>query len=445
MSLLLSSHLYHTLPYASLLQQLSQLLQTLSPLWRLRSFDCRQLPWQTAFPNLADVVLQLDEDALAKTDACQQQLLHRLWPALHQDLVAQGLSVEQLDNLAQLLALTLPQSGSHTSQTHQVSRQDNQHGLDEQLRPHFSAHIKGRKWQQITSFAAALPSETTRGLLLEWCAGKGHLGRLICQSRQVPVVSLEWQQALCRDGQDFAHRWQLPQQFICADAFAPPAQVMDGVQHAVALHACGELHTSLLTRAAASSVAHISISPCCYHLIRTEFYQPLSKVAQQHDLQLNRQELQLPLQQSVVSSSRDCERRQQEMIWRLGFDSLQRVVRQQDNYLPLPAVRNAQLSGSFAEYCQTVAAFKQLPLTLPDGTEVTDFTPWLQAGAARLTLVRQLDLVAHLLRAPLEHYLLLDRLCFLIEQGYQTEISCFCDTSVTPRNALIQASLPQTV
>jgi len=83
---------------------------------------------------------------------------------------------------------------------------------------HFSAHIKGRKWEQITAFVQHLPDA---GLpVLEWCAGKGHLGRLIARARGVDVLSLEWQAILCEEGQAFADKWQLSQHFICADAFA---------------------------------------------------------------------------------------------------------------------------------------------------------------------------------------------------------------------------------
>jgi cysteine sulfinate desulfinase/cysteine desulfurase-like protein len=64
---------------------------------------------------------------------------------------------------------------------------------------------------------------------------------------------------------------------------------------------------------------------------------------------------------------------------------------------------------------------------------------YLHRGIERQRLTKRIDLVAHLFRRALEHWLLLDRVCFLQEQGYQVTLTEFCANSVTPRNALIQA------
>jgi hypothetical protein len=64
---------------------------------------------------------------------------------------------------------------------------------------------------------------------------------------------------------------------------------------------------------------------------------------------------------------------------------------------------------------------------------------YLHRGIERQRLTKRIDLVAHLFRRALEHWLLLDRVCFLQEQGYQVALTEFCANSVTPRNAMIQA------
>ncbi|GAM61607.1 hypothetical protein JCM19232_5908 [Vibrio ishigakensis] len=40
--------------------------------------------------------------------------------------------------------------------------------------------------------------------------------------------------------------------------------------------------------------------------------------------------------------------------------------------------------------------------------------------------------------------MVLDKALFLQEQGYQVELSQFCDKKITPRNILIQAALDET-
>ena len=235
----------------------------------------------------------------------------------------------------------------------------------------------------------------------------------------------------------FAKQWQIPQRFICADAFAPidsskPLLLID--QHAIALHACGDLHIRLLKLATLAGTRAISISPCCYPLIEHEDYQPLSALAKGSALKLSKHDLQLPLQQSVIANSKKQQLRNQEVSWRLGFDSLQRDIRGVEAYLPVPTIKKSQLSGSFSDFCQWAANQKHLSLS----SEI-NLSHYLHRGIARQRLTKRIDLVAHLFRRALERWLLLDRVCFLHEQGYQVTLAEFCANSVTPRNALIQA------
>ena len=78
-----------------------------------------------------------------------------------------------------------------------------------------STDIGGRKWQQITQLAASVGQPQRP--VLEWCAGKGHLGKVMSYAFQAPVVSLEWQQSLCNAGQQKAQ--QLGQVSAIAEGF----------------------------------------------------------------------------------------------------------------------------------------------------------------------------------------------------------------------------------
>ena len=99
----------------------------------------------------------------------------------------------------------------------------------------------------IDAFAAAVGE--VRQPLLEWCAGKGHLGRLLGARWGVPVHSLELDAALCAEGQRLAGRLHLRQDFMAGDALAPRALAGSAGRHAVALHACGDLHRRLVAGA----------------------------------------------------------------------------------------------------------------------------------------------------------------------------------------------------
>lgn len=440
-------NLQRQLTYSQRFSEINQLLEQSAALWQVRAFEVNALPWAQDFPQLAEAVWALADDELDGLDAEQSLLVEALSPALSHDLRALG----QYWDLS-LLTTAIADIGI-TDTTKVDKAQDRGLSFDDEA--HFSAHIKGRKWQQITAFVQHLPQLNLP--VLEWCAGKGHLGRLIAKARGAEVVSLEWQAPLCEAGQAFADKWQLSQTFICADAFAIGAEhraiatVETPVEHpsaanslttnpltaqqqAVALHACGDLHVRLLTLAAEAGTQALAISPCCYHLIQASHYQPLSILAQQSSLKLSRHDLQLPLQQSVIANPKQQALRHQEIAWRLGFDALQRECRQIDEYLPLPSLKQSQLSGSFTDFCLWAAETKAVNLA-----KNRDFEAWLDVGRQRQQLTRRIDLVAHLFRSALEQWLILDRACFLQEQGYGVCVGEFCANSVTPRNTLILA------
>jgi hypothetical protein len=425
--------------YSKRFSALNQLLEQSRALWQVRAFEAKELPWAVQFPCLAAAAWALADDRLDTLDACQQTLVNTFSPALSQDLKALALEWDLSLLTASIADITIVDEADNAQED----------GLSFEDEAHFSAHIKGRKWQQITAFVAHLPQLNLP--VLEWCAGKGHLGRLIAKTRGVDVLSLEWQAPLCEAGQTFADKWQLSQHFICADAFAMGAEhaataetqaehqplrsnPLTAQQQAVALHACGDLHVRLLTLAAEAGTQALAISPCCYHLIQSSHYQALSNIAKGSGLKLSRHDLQLPLQQSVIANPKQQALRHQEIAWRLGFDALQRACRQIDEYLPLPSLKQSQLSGSFADFCLWAAENKAV--NLPQNS---DFEAWLDVGRQRQQLTRRIDLVAHLFRTVLEQWLILDRSCFLLEQGYQVSVGEFCANSITPRNTLILA------
>ncbi len=385
--------------------ELDALLVSCRPFWQCQPFHHRQLLWRQSHPELAASLDALDQDQCQALDADLPALVARLMPFIPQ--AGRLLELSRLDPLAHRALPPPPEL--------------------------LGAHIPGRKWEQIQHFAAALPA--LRGPLLEWCAGKGHLGRLLAHDAGLPVTSLELEPALCREGEALARRAGVEMQFVTADAFATTTRaVLQPGQHALALHACGELHTHLMQQASARGAAAISLSPCCYHRIRSQYYQPLSRAGQASLLRLGSPELRLPLQETVTAGLRVRRLRQRELTWRLGFDLLQRAVRGEDHYLPVPNVQKGQLTGTFRDFAHWAAERKGV--SLPTGL---DYAAFEADGARRLPVVARMELVRHLFRRPLELWLVLDRALYLQEQGYRVQIGEFCAKPLTPRNILIHA------
>lgn len=392
--------------YNDWFRSLDQLLYQGTPWWKVRPFHCLDYPW--ANTDLNHALDSLSDDEVTSLDSDEIRLAQWLDPWI--DSANALLQLSQLPHFPRR-ALTIPERMDHK--------------------------VPGRKWQQVCAFTKARPEVDTKGSnLLEWCSGKGHLGRLISIVENCSVQSLEWQEGLCESGRLLASRHGVDQSFVCTDAFSYSAESLFNNQtHAVALHACGDLHTTLMRHWTQGGGRSLTLSPCCYHLIQGNRYQPLSDLAAAAKVRLSKDDLNLPLQKTVTAGATVRRRRDLELQWRLAFDLWQRDWQGVDQYLPVATLRADQLKGSFFAFVTELAV--KNGLDIPDTVEESH---WLDLGLKRAKKVRRMELVTHLFRRPLEVWLALDRVLYLQEGGAQVELGQFCDEQLTPRNIMIHAT-----
>ncbi|WP_371359611.1 methyltransferase [Pseudomonas sp. KT_2_4] len=370
-------------------------------LWRPRPFTQLQLPWETEHPELSR---WLRQRSLAEAEASHNQPHNLPAPAPFPQLAAHALRLGAVDKLP----------------THTL----------EPARHRLNVDVPGRKWQQIEAFGAALTFAQTPAHWLDWCAGKGHLGRRLLQPGQ-QLTCLEYDPALIASGQALSDRHDLHATHHLQDVMADVA--IQPEHTPVALHACGDLHVRLLQLASAAGCKQLALAPCCYNRITADRYQAVSAAGRASLLQLSIDDLGLPLSETVTAGNRVRQQRDTSMARRLGFDQLQRQVRGCDDYLPTPSLPASWLDKSFADYCQELASLKGL------STGVQDWQALEAHGWQRLAEVRNLELVRGLFRRPLELWLVLDRALFMVEQGYNVEVGSFCEPSLTPRNLMVLA------
>ena len=413
--------------FAARFTELDAWLTEHQALWRAKPFTTPVLPWEADWPELAG---WLRGRSLNQAEAAhnQPQLLNAPQPFAR--LAARSLELSQLPQWYQTdrpspspASPGLSSACSTTTETHTAEL--------------LSRHIPGRKWQQITRFAAC----TAQGLQqpaqhwLDWCAGKAHLGRLLAWQGGQPLTCLEHDPGLNQQGVELGRQLGITSRHLDADVLEPASWQHLQAQHSVvALHACGQLHMTLLQQAAAQGCNQLALSPCCYNRISTDQYQPLSQAARASRLQLTRDDLGLPLQESITAGQRVRRLRDQSMAWRLAFDIWQRRGRGVDNYLPTPSRPESALKHGIAHFCRDLAAHHQLQLPEP-----ADWQQLEQQGWQRLAQVRNLELLPGLFRRPLEIWLLLDRALFMQEQGYRVRLGQFCEQQLTPRNILLLA------
>ncbi|WP_417668548.1 methyltransferase [Pseudoalteromonas tetraodonis] len=381
---------------------LDSLLMNTRSYWQCTAFDFDVLPW----PELHDPLTALTDQDVAELDTDQAQLYQFFSPYIP--------GIEQLSRLASLPVII----SSRTDYPFWISN-----------------GIKGRKFTQLQDFVGALPANDQP--ILEWCAGKGHLGRMLAFNGAPSVHSIELQSHLCEQGQKSAQQQGLAMQFSQADVLTDNTQDFFNPQtHAVALHACGALHQTFMHQASAAKVTQISFSPCCYHLFTENNYQAMSEQAKRSALNLTHRDLKLALQETVTAPSRVGKVRKTEVEWRLGFDALRKSVTGELAYVSVPSVNKAIFSDSFESFCKWAADKKALKLP-----KDIDYNKFLLIGQARKKVTERVELVRHVFRRAIEVWLVLDRALYLQQQGYNVSVSTFCEKHLTPRNILILASL----
>lgn len=380
--------------------KLEQLLLQQQPYWRLQPMQASSLPFADGDLTALLSSFSLEQcDSIDQSPALQQHYFAKFFPALFDAVPSLPLFAAK--------GLRLPFW--------------------------LSTDIGGRKWQQISLFAEAVGQPDYK--VMEWCAGKGHLGKVLCFAYHNKVISLEWQAGLCSQGQQSADKLKLEQQFINHDVLSvAPTPLLNGVDQLVALHACGDLHRVALTSGVTARCKELHVLPCCYHLQQGEMYQPLSAQAAATQLQLSRQELKLAVQGQNTAGARVRRLRHTEVLWRRAYQLWLSEQNGSAMYQPLPSTGKHWFSGAFADFAKWAAAQhqRQWPVNL-DGAN------YLAQAEQLLLLQRRIELVQHLFRRPLELWLVLDRALYLAEQGYQVRLQQLCQASVTPRNLLLSA------
>ena len=392
-------------------QVLTRFLEETRPLWSQRPFTQLVVDWEYDFPEMAAGLRKLSTEEI---DACEahpwtlanipepfKNLSEKIcyfsrWPSL----------------LSDSLFSTLP-------------------------RP---PRIKARKWQQIRAFIEVVREDLKPlpDCWLDWCSGKGHLGRSLAKITSKQVICVEKDSELCRSGLNELNVLNIPGRFICADVLTedPLKNVYIEPENtaAVALHACGQLNIALLKLCVEHSIRHLAVVPCCYQRIQTEEYKPLSVSAHQASLTLHKNQLRLLAFQEHFINQRARARRHREQAWRLAVDLLHRESTGVDAYRPLGSVPDSWLRGSFEKFCDLISERGQF--VLPPGFDVVNVE---HAGFQRLKTSRALGLVRGLFRRPLESWLMMDRILYMQESGYYVRAGTFCDEIVTPRNLMLIA------
>lgn len=376
-------------------------------LWAPRPFMEQPVAWEAEHPQVARWLRSLDHPAIdaheanleAHADAPPE---FRAWADRARELAA----------LSQLPTAAVPELAA----------------------PRLGHRVRGRKWAQIEAFVGAaragIPKAATR--LVDWCAGKGHLGRTLSLMTDLPATLLEWRPELSEAGAELSEARGASCQHLTADVMSDAARLHLGPDAAgVGLHACGSLGDALLQASVESDAAAVFLAPCCHHKAADAHkrYHPRSELGRRLDVDLRDGLLRLPTAEEAVARQSHRRSRRRQMAFRLGLDLLIREATGNDVYVPLGTIRRSAFGVPFEEFARATSEARGEPLP-----ERFDLEAAERAGWERARVARGLALVRGLFRRPLEVWLVLDRALWLRERGRQVQVGTFCDAALTPRN-----------
>lgn len=384
---------------------LSAQLAATRGLWTPRPFIERVLPWEADYPALSAWLRGLDEAAVQRLEA--DGFAAEGAPEPYGSLAR---ACRELSRVPALSAAPLATGGSRKG-------------------------VPARKLAQVERLAAvARPRVGGARGILDWCSGKGHLGRSLSLSTGLPLRLLERDPALARAGESRAREEGVACEACVGDALDPASWgLLRAGEAAVALHACGALTDTLLRESTRRGVGVVVVAPCCYHRYQAQAVGAISGQGRSVGLDLPVDIGRMVTAEVVVARPLHQVLRRQEMAWRLGLDAAIAARTGEDRYTTLPSVSRPVVQLPFAEFCAYFAASHGLEL--PE-----DLGPFEARGWALARQARALSLVRGLFRRPLELWLVLDRALSLQEAGWSVELGTFCEAALTPRNLVLAAA-----
>ncbi|MCA9622062.1 MAG: methyltransferase, partial [Myxococcales bacterium] len=305
--------------------------------WQHRPFVALPAPWEATHPEVAEHLRAADEARVADLE----EEVEAAWASTPARLRAwrdEGVALAQLPALAEARVR-----------------------LDER----WARGVPGRKRAQIVAFAAAVRERARPAQWVDWCAGKGHLGRALGVLDGPALTFVERQAPLARAAAERARASGLVASAIVTDVLAAAPSLPESAG-LVALHACGALSDAAILAATRAGSPQIAIAPCCFHYHPGADALPLrSTLGRRSSLAargLTSQALRFATAEEVAAPGRRRRQRSREEAFRLALDQLLRETTGEDRYHHVPPVPRPWLALGFEGWLQRVAALHRLRL-----------------------------------------------------------------------------------
>lgn len=300
-------------------------------------------------------------------------------------------------------------------------------------------HMTAKKQHEIGAILPFLKQQTEAlGIerAIDIGGGVGHLARTLVTTLDLPMISIDRDQALQSMGHALLQKLKLPHiplQFVAGEMQPGPQDELDphfqGACLSLGLHTCGPLAWTHLKKSQASRA--VLNFGCCYDRMDVGRDCQQSEWAKAHPLPLT--------SFSLFLATRGRRRSLQELAmqekvntYRLALHLFLQEEGIADGFLAVGDAARATYEAGFTAYAEDRFHFL--------GFDFSSHRMRADAFIERPDVQRSMreffviNVVRNVFARPLEVILLLDRVLWMEEQGHAVELLAFFDHSLSPRN-----------
>ncbi|HET9240282.1 MAG TPA: methyltransferase [Oligoflexus sp.] len=264
--------------------------------------------------------------------------------------------------------------------------------------------------------------------------GVGHLARTLVTTLDIPMVTIDRDEALQKEGRSLLHKLKLkdiPLEFVAGTMEPGPQHELDphfqGACLSLGLHTCGPLAWTHLKKSQASRA--VLNFGCCYDRMDVERDCQQSAWARKHPVPLTSFALFLATR-GRRRSLQELAMQEKVNTYRLALHLFLQEEGHADGFRAVGDASRATYDLGFTAYAADRFRFLGLDCS-SHRAQAFISRPDVQRSMREFFVI---NVVRNVFARPLEVILLLDRVLWMEEQGHAVELLAFFDHSLSPRN-----------
>ena len=276
--------------------------------------------------------------------------------------------------------------------------------------------------------------------------GKGHLSRLIEQKLLIEGTCLEMNQDLINSGKkllaknaklQFSHQFLPPENLdSCVEIFKNFKK--DKKSLCLGLHTCGPLATTILKASRQSNFETILNFGCCYLKLTPGEFVGISAIGKKFNLPLSKYALTLATRAHTGPTWEDFMMKKRVKYFRYGIHLYLYYKLGIQKFINVGDGSKNDYKKSFGEYVDS--RLERLSFSKVDS--IDQINKWFEKIdiQEKISDMFAMNIIRWQFGRAIELWILLDRACYLEEQGYEAKLEEFFDEKISPRNIGLYAN-----